>query len=393
MNNTSRPRPYAPDLRKSDSSTAGLSDDLSNSSLSFVTDPAIMDNYLMSQATQCRDAEPSAYHTAGQGKYGNDQGMYHGLYPPWQFPMSPFHQSVSSRLTDQPYPAMTLNYGGMNSAPSATQEPVRHSGLCGFQVGNIASSGSTSIGSSPDESSGIDQLSSSAASTVSPALLSPQSTIVAQMSSTSPTDYRYQGISYTGTPHDNITALGDFCRFGGAMGLAAELSYHTQPVGQQQQDEEEGSGWGKVATRRVAKLNENQVTSSPDDLQSSSTNASGPISQEGHKKRRTVTTVLDPVKAQQIRHNRVVSEQQRRNALRDAFNRLADALPHTNDRRCKMNILAQSLEHVQRMGEANRSLTQRVEELQRRCDSFEAHECGEVKSSKAIKGPGHRVRQ
>nr|ODN79194.1 hypothetical protein L203_05999 [Cryptococcus depauperatus CBS 7841] len=259
------------------------------------------------------------------------------------------------------YPPSALTYQQQQS-PTASHPSFFHpyrSPVTGEFSRSPKSPKSPALSSSPHGSIASNRLSFSAATAVSPALVSPHS-IAGSVDASPNQNYPYTYPFYGSPLSGGVSTLGNVSPNGPGLSMVAGFPYPTGTV-PQSPAKSQGVMRSLRSRGKGAKKTKRDDASSDEEEDEESPKDSLGLTGRGDD-RLPVSN-----KREDVRRARIESEQRRRDELREGFKRLKDALPPSNQRASKSSLLDRSVLHIQAIEGANRYLLAQLEEQQREC--------------------------
>nr|XP_031864160.1 uncharacterized protein CI109_000070 [Kwoniella shandongensis]KAA5531232.1 hypothetical protein CI109_000070 [Kwoniella shandongensis] len=394
--------------------TTSLSDDLFDSSFSFMNNETTsMEYFVASPVTTSHTPDLPVTQGQAQERHIVSESSEHAsdFAPRFPIPQShSLHQNPSiplSTVSDYPlsaapyYPYPGMTYGSGNPSPAEGSGPILHPALYHpyrsssgvFHGRNPTSPTSPSLASSPKESSGSQRPSSGTTTAVSPLMISPHSFVSTSLSDASPIQqYPYQLAQYAGTPLTSMAALGTVSPIRARHSVVSGFPYPVPINGQYMLPKGRGaikSRPTRNASRRLAKQEDDEEPSDEEEVGAPSRDALGLIKEQGSKKKRPLGGKID----EQTRKGRVESEQRRRDELREAFEKLRDTLPPSNQKPSKANLLDRAVQWIQQIEGSNRWLAAERDKYCRQCEQLQQILHSNAVSRTASNSPEHGGKQ
>ncbi|WVQ83006.1 hypothetical protein IAT38_005144 [Cryptococcus sp. DSM 104549] len=426
MSNNANPHSHFPTQDPTDSSFAGnLSDDLFDSSFSFMNNDNGMEYYLASppDASGARSPDPNQREDqAGpseqqQQDHAAAQAQHAQQHAPFSMsPLTLHDQSMDLAGGGYSYPPYAIpyaNHGATAGAHPSGFHPYRSS-MTGTFAHSPRSPKSPSLSSSPHGSINSNRFSFNsgpgAPTAVSPALVSPASLngSIPEPSPTNPYIYHYPlyqhagpgggmgGVGGSGTPLTAMSNLANVSPTGPGMSMVAGFPYPTSvlsqsPIGKNGRGAVRNTRGAAAASmaggRRSRRVKQEEDDDDEDDEEEEDEEGGSPEKGGLGLSNATDDRVPVPSKREDVRKARIESEQRRRDELREGFKRLKDALPQTSQRASKSSLLDRSVQHIQAIEGANRYLLQQLDEATKECAKLREILHSEVKHRTASNSP------
>ncbi|WWC88597.1 uncharacterized protein L201_003510 [Kwoniella dendrophila CBS 6074] len=384
-----------------------LSDDLFDSSFSFLNqDPNNMDYYIATPDGQ-RSPEPTNSHINSHNNQeaqaqdhidtivvddatnNHIDNQYLSLSPlTMSDPHTIFSQPTSAvEVVPSPYPyppyAMTYDHTAATISTHESQpvqhpthfHPYRSSTTGDFARNPRSPPRSPALSSSPHGSSFSQRLSFGVPTSVSPSLVSPQSIIGSQLSDASPNNpYMYQLPLTYGTPLNSVSNLANISPTGPGLSMVAGFPVPISTHSYQQQISPPIKGrpitrgrQAKTATKKNVKKEDDDLSDDDDEDTTAAGSGLGLSAVADNNENRGAPVSS---KKEDVRKARIESEQRRRDELREGFKRLKEALPPSNQRSSKVSLLDRSVAHIQSIDSANRYLLAELERANNECNKL-----------------------
>nr|XP_019045588.1 hypothetical protein I302_05978 [Kwoniella bestiolae CBS 10118]OCF24518.1 hypothetical protein I302_05978 [Kwoniella bestiolae CBS 10118] len=376
-----------------------LSDDLFDSSFSFMNPDSSNMEYYIASPDGRRSPEPSMVDQQHNNQEDQPQSrdenmgahdMNNHQIENHHFSLSPLTMSDPHTIFAQPqanteitsgsypYPPYAMTYESI-SAPSTSHgtsniahhptffHPYRSSATGDFARNPRSPPRSPALSSSPHGYSVSHRLSFGAPTSVSPSLVSPHSVVGSQLSDTSPNHpYMYQLPLTYGTPLTSVSNLANVSPSGPGLSMVAGFPVPTQLHPQQTSPASKARPIARprqtrTNTKKIIKQEEDDISDVEDE---GNTGGGLGLSAAANNNEDRVPVSS---KREDVRKARIESEQRRRDELREGFRRLKEALPQSNQRASKVSLLDRSVAHIQSIEAANRYLLSQLEDANREC--------------------------